>query len=128
MDITDKINIILEATFPSQPWIRSEMSKGLKDVTNITDRMAMALWHYFDPKMVGKRGSMGVNPSLIFKQGSNKTLADELWHRIGKSLEDSEHMTDDGIKKLKKNFYNIVNKWGKLYTFNDKKNAWEFTG
>ena len=120
MTVIDKIDKILgEATTPSQEWIRNEIAKGLKDVPEITNQIAMELWHYFDLKIVGKGGK-------IFKSQPSNKLSDELWHRIGKSLENSEYLTDEGLKKIKKNFYGIIGKWGKLYTM--KSNAWEFTG
>lgn len=134
MSVTEKIDKLLEATVPSQQGIRSEMSKGLSDVSDITSRVAMALWHYFDLKIIKgntypkSSGSAMTNAGKIFKSQSSNKLSDELWHRIGKSVEDSEHLTDDGIKKLKKNFYGIVCKWGKVYTFDQKSKAWEFTG
>jgi len=135
MDITDKIDsIINEATVPSQQGIRSEMAKGLKDVPDITGRVAMALYHYFDLKIVkgktygGSSGSNMTNTGLVFKSQSSNKLADELWYRIGKNVEDSEMLSDDGLKKLKKNFYGIVGKWSKVYSFDNKANAWRFIG
>ena len=135
MDITEKIDgIIGEATVPSRQGIRSEMAKGLEDVPDITGRVAMALHHYFDLKIV-KGKTYGNSPSsnmtntgLIFKSQSSNKLADELWYRIGKNVEDSEMLSDDGLKKLKSNFYKIVGKWSKVYTFDNKTNAWRFTG
>lgn len=124
MSVTDKIDKLLnEATVPSQQGIRSEMAKGLKDVSDITSQVSMSLWHYFNLKIVG-----GVNQGKIFKSQSSNKLADELWHRIGKKVEDSEYLADEGLKKLKSNFYSIIGKWGKVYTFNQKLKAWEFTG
>ena len=135
MSVTDKIDKFLgEAVVPSQQGIRSEMSKGLKDVPDITSPVAMGLWHYFNLKIVGPntypgKGTSGVvNQGKIFKSQSSNKLSDELWYRIGRSVEDSEHLTDDGLKKLKKNFYGIIGKWGKVYTFNQELKAWEFTG
>jgi len=135
MSVTEKIDKILdEATVPSQQGIRSEMAKGLKDVSDITSQVAMSLWHYFNLKIVGAntypgKGTSGVvNQGKIFKSQSSNKLADELWYRIGRKVEDSEHLTDDGLKKLKSNFYSIIGKWGKVYTFNQKLKSWEFTG
>lgn len=134
MDITDKIDSILESTVPSQQAISSEMAKGLKDVSDITNKVAMGLWHYFNLKIVGGnaypgKGTSGViNQGKIFKSQSSNKLSDELWYRIGRKLEDSEYLTDEGLKKLKANFYSIIGKWGKLYSYNEKVKAWEFTG
>lgn len=135
MSVIYKIDKILgEATVPSQQGIRSEMAKGLKDVPEYTSSVAMALWHYFNLKIVGSgtypnKGTSGVvNQGKIFKSQSSNKLADELWYRIGRKVEDSEHLTDQGLKKLKANFYSIIGKWGKLYTYNEKLKAWEFTG
>jgi len=135
MSVTDKIDKILnEATVPSQNAIRSEMAKGLKDVSDITSQVAMSLWHYFNLKIVGSgtypgKGTSGTyNQGKIFKSQSSNKLADELWYRIGRTVEDGEYLTDQGLKKLKSNFYSIIGKWGKLYTFNQKLKAWEFTG
>jgi hypothetical protein len=126
MDITDKIDSLLEATVPSQGNIRSTMAKGLKDVPDITGRVAMSLWHYFDLKIVGNKNTQ--NGAKIFNSSKSNKLADELWYRIGKSVEDSEQLAPDGLKKLKNNFYSIVNKWDKVYTYNKDSKAWEFTG
>lgn len=124
MDITNKIDRILnEATFSSQGGIRATMAKGLKDVPDITSRVAMSFWHYFDKKIIGKSGSRNVG--IIFKSQPSKKLIDELWFRIGKPVEDSERLTDDGIKKLKKNFYSL-SKWTDLYKYNTEKKGWEF--
>lgn len=138
MDITDKIDSILESTVPSQQAISSEMAKGLKDVSDITNKVAMGLWHYFNLKIIGgntyprsvKTGltSGVINQGKIFKSQSSNKLSDELWYRIGRKLEDSEYLTDEGLKKLKANFYSIIGKWGKLYSYNEKVKAWEFTG
>ena len=96
MSVTDKIDKLLEATVPSQSAIRSGMAKGLKDVPE-TSQIAMALWHYFDLKIVGKGNKNLQNGAKIFKSQSSNKLSDELWHRIGKSLEDSEQLTDQGL-------------------------------
>lgn len=135
MSVTDKIDRLLgEATVPSQNAIRSEMAKGLKDVAEYTNAVAMSLWHYFNLKIVGSgtypnKGTSGtINQGKIFKSQSSNKLADELWYRIGRKVEDSEHLTDQGLKKLKSNFYSIIGKWGKLYSFDEKLKAWIFTG
>jgi hypothetical protein len=134
MDITDKIDSILESTVPSQQAIASEMAKGLKDVSDITSKVAMSLWHYFNLKIVGGnkypgKGTSGtINQGKIFKSQSSNKLSDELWYRIGKNIEDGEYLADEGLKKLKSNFYSIIGKWGKLYSYNEKMKAWEFTG
>jgi hypothetical protein len=121
MDITKKIDVLLnENTLPSQGLLRKEMSKGLsKNVNDIAWTVAMSLWHYFDPKIV--RG-----PGVIFKTQSSNKIADELWYRIGRSIEDSEMLDDSGIKKLKRNFYHIMGKWGNLYSITKKGTGWEF--
>jgi hypothetical protein len=129
MDITEKIDsIISEATVPSQGAILSAMSKGLEDVKDITGKVGMSLWHYFNLKIVGKKNKNTVNTAKVFNSSKSNKLADELWFRIGKSVEDSEALDDKGLKKLKSNFYSIVNKWDKVYTYDKKVNAWEFTG
>lgn len=119
MSITDKIDIILnEATIPSQSKIRSVISKGLEDVSDITSIVSNGLWHYFDLKIV-KGGK-------VFKSQSSKKLVDELWYRIGKGVEKSERLTPEALNKLKKNFYSFSKELDKNYTFDGKK--WEFTG
>jgi len=123
MDLTDKIDRYLgEATVPSQGWIRSEMSKGLsKNVNDVAWKVGMNLWHYFDLKIIK-------GPGLIFKSQSSNKLSDELWYRIGKPVEDSEYLDDSGIKKLKNNFYRIMSKWSKIYSWDNDKKGWKFTG
>jgi hypothetical protein len=135
MSVTEKIDKFLgEAVVPSQQGIRSEMAKGLKDIPEYTSSIAMALWHYFNLNIVGGntypgKGTSGViNQGKIFKSQSSNKLSDELWYRIGRGVEDSEHLTDSAMKKLKSNFYSIIGKWGKVYTYNEKLKAWEFTG
>lgn len=129
MDITNKIEGLLgEATVPSQGGIRTALGKGLKGVDDIVFKVSMSLWHYFDLKIVGIKNPNTETTAKIFKTQSSKKLADELWQRVGKNVEDSEQLDDSGIKKLKKNFYALVNKWEKVYTYNSKANGWEFTG
>jgi len=122
MNITEKIdNLLGEATVPSQSKIRSVISKGLEDVSDITSIVANGLWHYFDLKIV-KGGK-------VFKSQnqSSKKLIDELWYRIvEKSVAKSERLTPEALKKLKKNFYSFSKDLEKNYTYTDKK--WEFTG
>ena len=119
MSVTDKIDKILNETSPSIMFLRKELSKGLsKNVHGITFQVAKSLYHYFDPKM---RGS-----GVIFKTKSSNSLADELWNRTAKSVEDSEMLDDAGIKKLKSNFYNILKKWGSLYQMSNKGKGWEW--
>ena len=118
MYVTDKIDKLLNENTPSQMLLRKEMSKGLsKNVHDITSQIALSLYHYFDPKM---RGS-----GVIFKSKPSNSLSDELWGRMGKSVEDSEMMDDAGIKKLKANFYRIVDKWS-LYELSPKGKGWEW--
>jgi hypothetical protein len=121
MDITNKIDSILgESTLPSQGLLRKEMAKGLSNMVNdIPWKVAMSLWHYFDPKIVK-------GPGVVFKTQSSNKIADELWYRIGKPVEDSEMLDDSGIKKLKSNFYRIMSKWGGLYSMSKKGKGWEF--
>lgn len=123
MSVTDKIDKILgEAVVPSQQGIRTALGKGLKGIDDIVFQVGLSLWHYFDLKIIK-------GPGYIFQSDpKNKTLADELWHRTSKGVEDSEYVDEDGIKKLKKNFYDLVNKWGKIYSWNKEKKGWEFTG
>jgi hypothetical protein len=120
MDVIDKLDRILsENTLPSQMAIRSDISKGLKDVTDITGKVSMSLWHYFSPHTINSRSG------VIFKTQTSNKLADELWNRIGKPIEDSEQLTDDALKKLKSNFYKFIGKWGGLYQMTKQKKAWE---
>lgn len=123
MDITDKIDGILsEATAPSQNNVLSTLSKGLQNVSDITGKLGMSLWHYLNIRMLSK-GS-----SFIFKSQPSMKIMDELWHRTAKSLEDSEQLTPQALKKLKSNFYSLHKWFDKLYTWNSDKNAWEYTG
>ena len=119
MSVIDKIDRILdEAVVPSQSKIRSVISKGLEDVSDITSIVSNGLWHYFDLKIV-KGGK-------VFKSQnqSSKKLVDELWYRIGKSVEKSERLTPEALKKLKKNFYSFSKDLEKNYNFDG--NKWEF--
>lgn len=109
---------INENILPTYGSIRSDMSKGLKDVTDITNQVATSLLHYFERKMINSNG-------VILKTQSSNKLADELWHRIGKSIEDTEQLTDDALKKLKSNFYKFIGKYGGLYTMTKQKKGWE---
>jgi hypothetical protein len=119
MDITEKIELFENATLPSQGLLRKEMAKGLSNnVNDVAWKVAMSLWHYFDPKIIK-------GPGVIFKTQSSNKLADELWSRMGKPVEDSEQLDDAGVKKLKSNFYRIVGKWGGLYQMTKQKKGWE---
>ena len=121
MDIADKIDFLInEATVPSQSKVLSTMSKGLKDVQDITNRIGMSLWHYFDLKIVGKR------VGGIFKTQLSVKLVDELWDRIGKNIEKSEQLTPDALNKLKKNFYSFSKILDSVYEWNSKEKRWEF--
>ncbi len=109
---------------PSQGWLRKEMNKGLKGVDGISSKLAMSLYHYFDPQIVRK------GAGVVFKTQSSNKISDELWNRLGKGIEDSEELDAAGMKQLKKNFYNIMGKYGGLYkmtsTHQGKGKAWEF--
>jgi len=123
MSIIDKIDELLnEATIPSQSKFMSVMSNGLKDVSDITSMVAMSLWHYVNPRIIGKGGG-----NIYKSQPSNKIM-DELWYRIGRSVEDSEHLTDDGLKKLKKNFYSLGKDFMNIYKMDSTGKAWTTTG
>lgn len=121
MDITKKINCILgEAKIPSQSNILSKMAKGLKDVQDITNTIGMSLWHYFDLNIVGKK------VGGIFKTQQSMKLIDELWYRIGKSVEKSEQLAPEALKKLKTNFYSFSKALDNIYEWNSKEKRWEF--
>jgi len=121
MDITTKINGLLgESTIPSQNKVLSTMSKGLKDVSDITNRIGMSLWHYLDTQIVGKK------VGGIFKTQPSMKLIDELWDRIGKSVEKSEQLTPEALKKLKANFYSFSKTFDSVYEWNSKEKRWEF--
>jgi len=113
MSVIDKIDqLINEATIPSQQKIISVMSNGLKDSSDITFSVAMQLWHYINPKIIGIGGNPG---GTIYKSQPSNKIMDELWYRIGKSVERSEMLSDSGLKKLKKNFYSLGKDFMKIY-------------
>jgi hypothetical protein len=99
----------------SQQKITSILNKGLDgDIGN----MAISLWHYVNPAMVLSTGG-------IYKTQSSMKLMDELWFRVGSNLEKSEHLTDKGLKILKRNFYSLSKIFEDIYQWNSKEKRWE---
>lgn len=121
MNVIDKINRVLsEVTVPSQGGIRKELQKGL-DNDRVIFNMGINLHHYFDLKIVK-------GPGYIFNNSNAKSLADELWDRLGSNLEKSEQFTDEALSTLKNNFYRVVNKWDKVYKYDKENKRWGFVG
>ncbi len=110
--------ILSEASLPNQGKVLSTISKGLGDVPDITSTVGMALWHFLNPAIVGKGG-------IIYKSGKSIKIMDELWHRIGRSVEASEKLTPKALTKLKKNFFSLSSTFQKIYQWNAEKNRWE---
>lgn len=50
-----------------------------------------------------------------------KTLGDELWYRVGSSIEESEKYDEKHIAMVKKNFMNMVKMMEKDFTVEGKK-------
>lgn len=88
-EINEKVN---------QKELNKKLTKGAKGIPSLEPSVELA--KYFNSSKGAK----------VILQKGRKSFTEELWYRVCSGLEDSEQISDQAMKKFKKNFFNLCNK------------------